>query len=61
MSLPLRGPGVTCDCVHLKCCRDFPGGAAVKNQPDSAGDMGSSPGEEDPTCCGATKPVHHSY
>ena len=25
-------------------CKDFPGGAVVKNLPASAGDMGSSPG-----------------
>ena len=39
----------------------FPGGAVVENQPASAGDTGSSPGLEDPTCCGATKPVSHNY
>ena len=41
--------------------QDFPGGAVVKNPPANAGDMGSSPGREDPTHCGATKPVGHSY
>ena len=41
--------------------RDFPGGAVVKNPPVNAGDTGSSPGREDPTCRGATKPVHHNY
>ena len=40
---------------------DFPGGAVVKNLPANAGDTGSSPGPEDLTCCGATKPVHHNY
>ena len=39
----------------------FPGGAVVKNPPANAGDMGSSPGPEDPTCRGATKPVSHNY
>ena len=34
----------------------FPGGALVKNLPVSAGDMGSSPGPEDLTCRGETKP-----
>ena len=41
--------------------RDFPGGAVVKNPPANAGDMGSSPGPGDPTCCGATKLVRHNY
>ena len=40
---------------------DFPGGAVVKNLPANAGDMGSSPGLEDPTCCGAAKPASHNY
>ena len=39
---------------------DFPGGAVV-NPPANAGDTGSSPGLEDPTCRRATKPVHHNY
>ena len=38
----------------------FPGGA-VKNLPADAGDTGSSPALEDPTCCGASKPVRHNY
>ena len=37
--------------------RGFPGGAVVKNPPAYAGDTGLSPGQEDPTCHGATKPV----
>ena len=41
--------------------RDFPGGAVIKNPPANAGDMGSSPVWEDPTCHGATKPMHHNY
>ena len=41
--------------------RDFPGGAVVKNPPANAGDTGSGPVWEDPTCRGATKPVRHSY
>ena len=39
----------------------FPGGVVVENPPANAGDMGSSPGLEDPTCCGATGPVSHNY
>ena len=39
----------------------FPGGAVVKNPPANAGDMGASPVREDPTCRGATKPMHHNY
>jgi len=40
---------------------DFPGGPVVKNLPASAGDMGSIPGLEDPTCHGKTKPEGHNY
>ena len=29
----------------------------VKNPPANAGGTGLIPGQEDPTCCGATKPV----
>ena len=39
----------------------FPGGAVVKNPPTNAGDTGSIPGLEDPTCRGATKSVRHNY
>ena len=38
-----------------------PGGTVVKNPPANAGDTGSSPVWEDPTCDGATKPVRHTY
>ena len=33
----------------------------VKNPPAKAGDMGSSPVLEDPTCHGATKPMCYNY
>ena len=39
----------------------FPGGAVVENLPANAGDTGSSPGREDPTCHGAARPVSHNY
>ena len=40
----------------------FPGSAVVKNPPANAGDKGSRAlVQEDPTCCGATKPVRHNY
>ena len=45
--------------VTLK--QGFPGGAVVRNLPAKAGDMGSSPGPEDPTCRWATKPMRHNY
>ena len=41
--------------------RDFPGGAVVKNPPANAGDMVRALVREDPTCRGATKPMHHNY
>ena len=34
----------------------FPGGPVVKNPPANAGNMGSILGQEDLTCCGASKP-----
>ena len=39
---------------------DFSGGAVVKNLPASAGDTGSILDQEDPTCRGSNKPVHHT-
>ena len=39
----------------------LPGSAVVKNPPAKAGDRGLNPGPENPTCPGATKPVHHNY
>ena len=44
-----RGPG------------DFPGGPVDKHPSANAGDTDSTPGAEDPTCHGATKPVHHNH
>ena len=41
--------------------RDFPGGPVVKNLPAYAGDRVQSPGQEDPTCLGAAKPLGHNY
>ena len=41
--------------------RGFPGGAVVGSPPASAGDTGSSPVQEGPTCRGATGPVRHDY
>ena len=38
-----------------------PGGPVVKNQPANAGDTVGSLVWEDPTCCGANKPVSHNY
>ena len=40
---------------------DFLGGPVVRNLPANAGNMGSIPGLEDPTCCEATKPLCHNY
>ena len=41
--------------------RGFPGGSVVKNPPANVGDMSLIPGPGRPTCCGATKPMHHNY
>ena len=40
---------------------DFSGGAVVENPPANAGDTVRALIWEDPTCRGATKPMHHSY
>ena len=40
---------------------DFPGGAVVKNRLPSQGTRVRALVQEDPTCCGGTKPVHHNY
>ena len=57
-----------CEPVRLNAwnnvCRNvlqgFPGGSVVKNLPTNAGDLGSIPDLEDPTCQGATKPESHN-
>ena len=41
--------------------RDFPGGTVVKNPPAKAGTWVWALVREDPTCCGATKPMCHNY
>ena len=47
-------------CMQKNEIRGFPGGAVVGNPPANAGDMGSSPFREDPTCRRAAMPVCHS-
>ena len=44
-----------------KTLEGFLGGSVVKNLPSNAGDTVQSLIQEDPTCCGATKPVCHNY
>ena len=39
----------------------FPDGSVVENLSTNARDTGSIPDPEDPTSCGATKPMHHDY
>ena len=39
----------------------LPGGTVVKNPPPMQGTQVRSLVREDPTCCRATKPVHHNY
>ena len=41
--------------------RGFSAGAVDKNMPSTAGNVGSIPGQEDPTHHGATKPIRHKY
>ena len=40
---------------------DFPSGAVGKNHLSMQGTQVQSLVQEDPTCCGATKPMHHNY
>ena len=39
----------------------FPRGAVVNNPPANAGDTVQALVQEDPTCCGARKPMCHNY
>ena len=41
--------------------QDVPGGPVVKNPPANAGDMGSIPDLEDPTCHEAAEAECHNY
>ena len=45
----------------MKDSEDSLGGPVVKNLCANTGDLGWTHGQEDPTCLGATKPVHHNY
>ena len=47
--------------LQKQAAGDFPGGAVVKSPPANARDTGSSPGQEDATCHGATKPASRNY
>ena len=40
---------------------DIPNDPMVKNPPDNAGDSGWIPGNQDPTCHRAAKPMRHNY
>ena len=40
---------------------DFPGDPVLRHHTFNAGDTGLISDQEDSTCFGATKPVHHSY
>ena len=40
---------------------EFSSYPVVKNPPGNVGDMGSIPIQEDPTCHGANKSVHHNW
>ena len=47
--------------VSKRSLLDFPGGAVVKNCLPMQGTRVRSLVWEDPTCCGATKPMSHNY
>ena len=47
--------------IYLKVRQGFPGGSVVKKPLANAGEVGSIPGLEDPTCHGATKPMQYNY
>lgn len=40
---------------------EFPWWLSGKDPPANAGDVGSVPGPEDPTCQGEAKPMGHNY
>ena len=48
-------------CILKGNMQGSPGGSGVKNLPTNAGDTGSTPNREDPTCCKATKSMSHNY
>ena len=47
--------------IYLKVRQGCPGGSVVKKPLANAGEVGSIPGLEDPTCHGATKPMQYNY
>ena len=47
--------------VSNKVIWNFSCGPVVKNPPANVGDTGSILMQEDFTCHGSTKPVHHNY
>lgn len=49
------------DSKKVKEMKASPGGPGVKNLPVRAGDIGSVPVQEDPTCCGAARPVSRPH
>ena len=51
------------DSLFKMWCRGFPGSTAVESLPANAGDMVQIPGmgSQDPTYCGAAKPMRHNY
>ena len=57
----LRGKFRAIQSYLKKQGKGFPGCVVVGNLSARAGDTGSSPVQEDPTCCRASGPVHCSY
>ena len=47
--------------IQISSYWDFPGGTVVKNLPAMQGTRVRALVREEPTCHGATKPVHHNY
>ena len=68
-SLPLGAIGTKCwDFIRRiyyifikNNMKGFPGGSVVKNPPANAEDTVLPLVQENPTCCGAAKPVSHNY
>ena len=59
-AIPLLGMYPEKTIIQKDTCGDFPGGSVVKNLP-MQGTWVRALVREDPTCCGAIKPMRYNY
>ena len=64
----IKKPTVNILSIGKEWIPEFPGGPVVKSLPEKKKSLSSNAGDtvwslvqEDSTCCGATKPMHHNY